>query len=83
MSIVPKSWPPEFASGKPEILIPESAFRVVDVSNSPESSAAAAVTTFIVEPGVNGSWVGRLRSGPCSLSESWANVCAFLTVFGS
>ena len=52
MSIVPKSSPPEFASGNPEISMPEFAFRVVEVSNSPESSAAAAVTTFIVEPGV-------------------------------
>ena len=31
--------------------MPESAFSVVSVSNSPESSAAVAVTTFIVEPG--------------------------------
>ena len=31
--------------------IPESAFSVVEGSNSPESSAAVAVTTFIVEPG--------------------------------
>ncbi len=64
MSIVPKSCPPEFASGKPEMSMPELAFSVVSGSNSPESSAAAAVTTFIVEPGVNGSCVARLRRGP-------------------
>ena len=51
MSIVPKSSPPAFASGTPEMSIPESAFSVVEGSNSPESSAAVAVTTFIVEPG--------------------------------
>ena len=83
MSIVPKSWPPEFASGNPEISMPELAFSVVSGSNSPESSAAAAVTTFIVEPGVNGSCVARLRSGPSSLLASWEYACGSLSALGS
>ncbi len=35
----------------PLISFGESALSTVSGSNSPESSAAAAVTTFIVEPG--------------------------------
>ena len=51
MSMSPKLWPPAFSSGTPEISFGESAFRTVSGSNSPLSSAAVAVTTFIVEPG--------------------------------
>ena len=51
MSMSPKLAPPEFASGTPLISFGESALSTVSGSNSPESSAAAAVTTFIVEPG--------------------------------
>ena len=61
--------------------IPEFALSVVDGSNSPESSAAVAVTTFIVEPGGNGHWVGRLSSGRRSVGELLERVG--LAVFGS
>ena len=49
--ISPKLWPPEFSRSMPLISFGESAFSTVSGSNSPESSAAAAVTTFIVDPG--------------------------------
>ena len=51
MSMSPKVSPPEFSSGTPPISIPVSPLSIVSGVNSPESSAAAAVTTFIVEPG--------------------------------
>ncbi len=47
----PKSSPPSFARGTPEILIPLSPLITESGVNWPLSSAAAAVTTFIVEPG--------------------------------
>ena len=43
--------PPAFASSTPLKTCGEEASSVVSGVNSPESSAAAAVTTFIVEPG--------------------------------
>ena len=51
MSMSPKLWPPEFCSSTPLISFGESALSTVEGSNSPESSAAAAVTTFMVDPG--------------------------------
>ena len=51
MSMSPKLSPPAFASGTPEISFGESALSTESGSNSPLSSAAVAVTTFIVEPG--------------------------------
>ncbi len=59
--------------------------RVVEVSNSPESSAAAAVTTFIVEPGViAGPALARLRGAHRLRRCSAATVSLVsLTVLGS
>ena len=47
----PKSSPPKLLSGTPEIFLPFLPLTVESGSYLPESSAAAAVTTFIVEPG--------------------------------
>ena len=47
----PKLAPPEFASGTPSIEIPVSPLTTESGVNSPESSAAVAVTTLNVEPG--------------------------------
>ena len=51
MSMSPGLSPPAFWSGTPPISIPVRPLSTVSGVNSPESSAAAAVTTFIVEPG--------------------------------
>ena len=51
MSISPNVSPPAFSSGTPSISIPVSPLSMLSGSNSPESRAAAAVITFIVEPG--------------------------------
>ena len=51
MSMSPNCSPPAFDSGTPPISWGERPLSIVSGVNSPESSAAAAVTTFIVEPG--------------------------------
>ena len=59
--ISPKSSPPKLSSGVPEITLPFSPLTVESGSYLPLSSAAAAVTTFIVEPGGKRPWVARLK----------------------
>ncbi len=51
MSMSPNCSPPAFDSGTPPIVCGEWPLSTLFGVNSPESSAAAAVTTFIVEPG--------------------------------
>ena len=50
-STSPKSSPPKLLSGTPEIVLPLRAVTRESGVYCPLSSAAAAVTTFIVEPG--------------------------------
>ena len=81
--ISPKLSPPAFSSGTPEITLPDSPLTVSSTSNSPLSSAAVAVTTFIVEPGGYPAWVARLNSGA---SGSWFRAwkpCELATSLGS
>ncbi len=59
--ICPKSSPPKLLSGVPEITLPFSPLTVESGLYLPLSSAAAAVTTFIVEPGGKRPWVARLK----------------------
>jgi hypothetical protein len=49
----PKSSLPKLFNGAPEITFPFSPLTCEPGSYLPESSAAAAVTTFIVEPGAS------------------------------
>ena len=52
MSMSPNCSPPELESGTPSMLVRRAAAEDrVRSLNSPLSSAAVAVTTFIVEPG--------------------------------
>ncbi len=51
MSMSPNCSPPAFESGSPSIVCGEAPLRTLDGVNWPESSAAAAVTTFMVDPG--------------------------------
>ena len=50
-SITPNDSPPEFCSGTPEIGLLLRPSTCEPGSERPVSSAAAAVTTFIVDPG--------------------------------
>ena len=47
----PKSSPPALFNGTPEISLPFAPLTTEPGVKRPVSSAAAAVTTFIVEPG--------------------------------
>ena len=51
MSMSPNCSLPALNSGTPLMVCGEFPLRTLDGVNLPESSAAAAVTTFIVEPG--------------------------------
>ena len=51
MSMSPNSSPPAFDSGTPPMTWGECPLSTLFGVNLPESSAAAAVTTFIVDPG--------------------------------
>ncbi len=51
MSMSPNCSPPAFERGTPPIVCGEAPLSTDAGVNWPESSAAAAVTTFIVEPG--------------------------------
>ncbi len=51
MSMSPNCSPPAFESGTPPIVCGDAPLSTEIGVNSPESSAAVAVTTFIVEPG--------------------------------
>ena len=53
----------KFCSGAPEISIGDEPSTTDSGVNPPLSSAAAAVTTFIVEPGGEPPCVARLSSG--------------------
>src|SRR2546426_78862 len=83
MSISPNCSPPAFESGTPPITCGECPLSTELGVNSPESSAAAAVTTFIVEPGSYVLWVGRLTSGALWSLLSCLRVLGSLTRLGS
>ena len=51
MSMSPNGSPPAFDSGTPPIACGDAPLSTQSGVNSPESRAAAAVTTFIVDPG--------------------------------
>ena len=51
MSMSPNGSSPALNSGTPPIVCGEAPLSTLEGVNWPESSAAAAVTTFIVEPG--------------------------------
>ena len=51
MSMSPNCSPPELERGTPSISCGERPLSTESAVNSPLSSAAVAVTTFIVEPG--------------------------------
>src|SRR6266480_4103664 len=63
MSMSPNCSPPEFESGTPSMVFGELPLRTELGVNWPLSSAAVAVTTFIVDPGGYPAWVARLNSG--------------------
>ena len=83
MSMSPNCSPPAFDRGTPPITCGECPLSTVPGVNSPESSAAAAVTTFIVEPGSYVLCVGRLTSGALLSLLSCLRVVASLTRLGS
>ena len=63
-SMSPNCSLPKLFSGAPETVCGLRPSSVEPGSNLPVSSAAAAVTAFIVEPGGKRPWVARLRLAP-------------------